>query len=526
MTNQSEHALRKKAGPAVALRKAPPCMRSGTGVELSDELFARRHAQGPRRRVKGGTPCSNVLRLDVQTLDGGHISDCLNTSDEAKAIERARPIVAKAVDDGRIPSNSLAALAYAATCSAKPVCCWFDHASRKYLTHIMRLDGTYGAMSLGTEDHELAKDRMRIVVADWLTRGLISPTGKAARIYGPGGLDAEFSSESSQLEAERWFAGKCRRQGFKATLYTADEVETLHLRRPRVDAAEIEAEAKRLAAVPLSNYERKLANAARNLDLDRTILDLLVKYERRERSRSISLPTSGESAPDHIGTRSVNGRAASRARVRARKAMKLIPIAGSAWQFKPGPKKLWFEFTQGRFTAVLTIARHTYRWHLAARSGEEADRIAAPVLQARGGVGVAATHWCACERGTRAAAEADDNLLKAQTEYLEALIEAGAERAKDWGELAKVLRELPSAAPLDRVRSDEPKDRAESWFVNLLRQHPDRLPPGQKVRELFKKAAELFGVSWREAKAAYGNAQRRTGNHTWSDNRRPRRSAV
>jgi hypothetical protein len=139
---------------------------------------------------------------------------------------------------------------------------------------------------------------------------------------------------------------------------------------------------------------------------------------------------------------------------------------------------------------------------------------------------VAAVHWCACERGTRAGAEADDNLLKVQAEYLNALVEAGAERASDWSELAKVLRELPSAAPLDLVRSDEPKDRAESWFVNLLRQHPDRLPPGQKVPNQFQRAAELFGVSWREAKAAYKNAQRRTGNYSWSKNRRPRRSAV
>ena len=91
---------------------------------------------------------------------------------------------------------------------------------------------------------------MRIVVADWLARGIISPTGKAARIYGPGGLDAEFGSGTSRLEAERWFAGKCRRQGLKTTMYTADEVATLHTVRPRVDAAEVEAEAKRLAAVP------------------------------------------------------------------------------------------------------------------------------------------------------------------------------------------------------------------------------------------------------------------------------------
>jgi hypothetical protein len=284
-------------------------------MELSDESFASRLAKGSRHRVKGGTPSSKVLHLALRTLDGGLISYCLNTSEEAKAIERARPIIAKAVDAGRLRKNSYAALAYAPTCSAKPVCCSFDHVSRKYLTQIMRLDGTYGVMSLGTEDDELAKDRMRIVVADWLVRRLISPSGKAARIYGTGGLDAEFKSEISKLEAERWFNDKRRRQGRKAGIYTADEVETLHLRRPRVDAAEIEAEAKRLAAVPLANYNLKLANAARNLGLDRTILDMLVKYERRERSRSVSLSASSESAPaDYIGTRSVNWRrAASRA---------------------------------------------------------------------------------------------------------------------------------------------------------------------------------------------------------------------
>ena len=147
MTRQSERrALRKEAGPAVASRKAPPYMRRGVGVELSDELFARRLIKGPRRRVKEGTRCSNVLHLAVHTLDGGCISDCLNTSEEAKAIERARPIVAKAVDDGRIRKNSLAALAYASTCSAKPACCIFNH-SRKYLTQVMQLDGTYGCVS-------------------------------------------------------------------------------------------------------------------------------------------------------------------------------------------------------------------------------------------------------------------------------------------------------------------------------------------------------------------------------------------
>jgi len=94
-------------------------------------------------------------------------------------------------------------------------------------------------------------------------------------------------------------------------------------------------------------------------------------------------------------------------------------MVGSAWQFKSGPKKLWFEFSQGRFTAVLTIARHTYKWHLTARTGDEADRIAAPILQARERVGVVAADWCACENGTPAATEAAENLdISMQTHSL------------------------------------------------------------------------------------------------------------
>ena len=43
VTKQSEkHAVRKEAGPAVVARRAPPGMRRGLGVELSDESFAQR----------------------------------------------------------------------------------------------------------------------------------------------------------------------------------------------------------------------------------------------------------------------------------------------------------------------------------------------------------------------------------------------------------------------------------------------------------------------------------------------------
>jgi hypothetical protein len=74
-------------------------------MELSDELYAQQPSQGPRGGVvKGSRSCSNVLHLNVETTRG-RITRSLNTSDDAKAIERAKPFVAKAVDDGRIRLN-------------------------------------------------------------------------------------------------------------------------------------------------------------------------------------------------------------------------------------------------------------------------------------------------------------------------------------------------------------------------------------------------------------------------------------
>ena len=158
--------------PAPAPRQAPPCMWRGAGMELSDDLYALQPARGWRGRVKGGASCLNVLHLSVDTTRG-RIRHSLNTSDDAKAIERARAIVAKAVNDGRIPPNSLAALTYAPPPSAKPVCCRVLP-SGSYSTKIVQSDGSLGAISLETGNDELAKDRMRVVVAAWKTARLAS----------------------------------------------------------------------------------------------------------------------------------------------------------------------------------------------------------------------------------------------------------------------------------------------------------------------------------------------------------------
>jgi hypothetical protein len=108
MASRSERHMRV---PARAPRRAPPCMWRGPGMELSDDLYALQPAQGWRGRVKGGTSSLNVLHLSVDTTRA-RIRHSLNTSDAAKAIERARAIVAKAVSERRIPPDSLAAMTY------------------------------------------------------------------------------------------------------------------------------------------------------------------------------------------------------------------------------------------------------------------------------------------------------------------------------------------------------------------------------------------------------------------------------
>jgi hypothetical protein len=86
MARQSERQVRRSSSGA---RKAPPCMRRGPGMELSDELYARQPARGSRGgRLKGGESCLNVLHLGVDTTRA-RVRRSLHTSDDAKAIERA-----------------------------------------------------------------------------------------------------------------------------------------------------------------------------------------------------------------------------------------------------------------------------------------------------------------------------------------------------------------------------------------------------------------------------------------------------
>jgi hypothetical protein len=495
-------------GPARVVRKAPPCMWRGPGMELSDELYAQQPLQGPRGRVEGSTSCSNVLHLSVETTRG-RVTRTLNTSDDAKAIGRAKPIVAKAVDDGRIRPNSLAALTYAPPRSTKPVCCKVQ-LSGNYSTKIALLDGGLGAMSLETGNDELAKDRMRVVVADWLARGLILPTGKAARVYGPGGLDAGFRSETSRLEAERWLASKCRAPRFmqwargpggKHVLQCAvylndgsrlsfglqtDDTEVEGPQRMRLLLWHAIAEEqlprgvkhpawglyggpipqatkrllRRLAALPWGEYELQRKATAQALEYHTSTIDWLTNQDKARRAH----PVRRRLARTH-------------ARSRARKVGKRTPISRS-WQFRTIGRILAVHSDEHPIYAQLTIAGFTLRWRLSVQNRAEAEALVKPAVEARARVREAARDWRECLVGSREAATALEACSNAQRLYLQALRGAGAECAEGWAEFARLVLQPPWDAAAQSKPPRAAPVRAKKKCLELMkadaRRNPDR----------------------------------------------------
>jgi hypothetical protein len=515
MARQSGRHMR---GPAPAARKVPPCMWRGPGMELSDELYAQQPLHGWRGRLENSMSCSNVLHLNVETTRG-RITRTLNTSSDAEAIERAKPIVAKAVNDGRIRPSSLAALTYAAPRSTKPVCCKVQ-LSGNYSTKIALLDGSVGFMSLDTRNDELARDRMRVVVADWLARGLIPPTGKAARVYGRGGLDAGFRSESSRLEAERWLAGKrrplrfmqwARGPGGKRVLQcavyldgsTARHKGSRNYRRlsPSLNTSDPDVAAqrmrlilwhaiaegrlpsgvkhpawglyggpisqstkrllKRLAALPWAEYELQRKTAAAVLGLHERTVDWL---------------TNQDKARQHDPVRRARARTIARSRTRKEKR---TPISRS-WHFSAVGGMLAVHPDGNHIYAQLTIAGFTLRWRLAVQNRAEGEALVKPAVDARARVREAARDWRECLVGSREAATALEACSDAQRLYLQALRGAGAERADGWAEFARLVLEPPWDAGTGSKPPRAASVRAKKKCLVLMkadaRRNPDRPP--------------------------------------------------
>jgi hypothetical protein len=142
-----------------------------------------------------------------------------------------------------------------------------------------------------------------VLVADWLVRGLLSPDGKAAKIYGPGGSDAKFHTEARRRAAREWFTDRRAAASSRATVgerIYGGGAKPLRVDRPPIDDAELDAQICRLAALLLPQYEAKREDAAKRFGLSLAILDRLVTAGRGSPSTSatVDLPAVKLAAED------------------------------------------------------------------------------------------------------------------------------------------------------------------------------------------------------------------------------------
>jgi hypothetical protein len=159
------------------------------------------------------------------------------------------------------------------------------------------------------------------------------------------------------------------------------------------------------------------------------------------------------------------------------------------------------------FYARVMIGYKTFSWRLPVNNRGDAERLVKPAIEARRRVREAAWHWR--EDPTEAATKA---VLAAQLRYCRALERTGAKGCKDWDDLLKLFKVGPSdqATVIDQART---------WFTALLNKH-QQYPP-RPVEEIIQEAMKKFKLSKPMARQAYRDAQSRSGNHKWSETRRP-----
>jgi hypothetical protein len=389
---------------------------------------------------------------------------------------------------------------------------------------------------------------MRIVVAAWLAQGLILPTSKAAIVYGPRGVDAGFRSESSRLEAERWFAGKKGRSKprfmqwargpdqkrvLQSAVYLRDgsrlcctlNTDDTKIKGPQrmrlilwhaikkgllpkgekhlawgLYGGPINPATKRflarLSALTQEDYELERKPAAKRLGYAPSTIDWLTNHDEARQADPVR-----------------RARARTHARARGRKVGKWTPSSRS-WQ--SGPVGSMLAIYPGGYPIYgqLTIEGLTLRWRLPVQNRAEGAALVKPAVDARARTSEAFRQWRECLVGSPEARTALKALLDEQLRFRDTLLRLGAKRCKVWPAVADALKEPPS---FDEAHG---RDLAKSWFIDLLRKNPERAPRLLETVEgrlgLLDEATKRFNVSKREARRCYERAQDITGIRAWS----------
>jgi hypothetical protein len=472
-------------GSAESQGDPPLRMLRFSGVVLSDKLFLRRLALGPNVGVKGGTRSKRVLFLYAR----GSICVCLNCEDEQEGLERARPIIKKAIATGRIGSKCLSELER-----------WVANRVIKRLA----------ALSPANYQVERVRAARRLGQTPSMLDSFVESVRPSPPPYmhwqrGPGGKRVlecfVFLSDGSRLsKGLKTDDPKLAKQRIRLLLWHATELKLLPGGKnheawieyggtiPRWEKNLL----KRLAALGWEEYELEREAAAKRLGYHPRTIDWLTKQEQ---------------ARLHDPKR--RNQARRDARSRALRKGKPIPMVGPAWQFRTGGPVLE-SYRGGNMYGRTMIAGVLLRWSRPVQNRAEAEVLANAVVAARADVTNAAILWSDCPEPSGAKA-----LLKQQGRLRDVLVAAGAKRSKGWGDVESALKELP----VDQKSRPNPA-ACTRWFVELLEKNPDRPPRPLKTVEdgigLLEEATKRFNVSNRETRRCYERAQDITRISAWS----------
>ncbi len=393
----------EQSGSAGSGQKPPLVMERHSGMVLSDEQFQLRLALGPYRHVKGGTRSKRVLYLYARP---GGLCSCLNCETEEKGLERARPIIAKAIAAGRIGSDNVAALEQwvADRCQARKVETlrteWPRVNSAEVMAEVRRpaaraptncqVEIAPAARRLGQDpsmlDLIVKSVRRRLKPAPRFMQWARGPSGKLVlqcAVYLSDGsrLSSLLNTDDTEVEGPQRMRLLLSHAIAKGQLPRGVKHPAWVLYGGPIPQARKRL-LRRLAALPWGEYELQRTPAAQRLGYHAPTIDRLTNQDKTRQADPVRRAVARKDA-----------------RSRARKVGKRTPISRS-WQFGAVGGMLAVHPDGHLIYAQFTMAGFTLRWRLGVQTRAEAETLVKPAVDARARVGEAARAWRECLVGS------------------------------------------------------------------------------------------------------------------------------
>jgi hypothetical protein len=344
-------------------------------------------------------------------------------------------------------------------CPPPPYTRWDQRGKPVLLSYLKLLDGKRLCLSLETEDPDIAKRHMRLLVAISLAKGHLSPDGGAAAVYGPKGIGR------SQLE-------------------------------------KIDTEVRRLKALSEAKYGSEALATAKRWGRPLGIIHQLAGRKpelsvgtyrtRRMRARKLGLVTpmgdTWEHRPQGGKYFGWNGKVLT-----AR-----LQIGRQPWQW---PLKIFDEEKAAALMAPVRVARERLR------------RAAAEELNCELGTD-AAVAAAAARAGARAQLASAIITAGGPTKLAEFVLKGPPERVG-----TAVLQPVMIRGDKRRAIKQAALEKCVQRYIELIQAYPDGAPEPRDI--LAQKMMKEFRVTWHEARDCRGKAIKRTGNLNWRRHGRP-----